>query len=153
MLNQLKRELDTVIIFSGKKVYTVDRARNSRNDRYLTSCIEEVPPVLQTKHPASARVLRVVASDGKRMPPHRFAKGTRVDTEEYLRVLREVLKPWPWMPITPLATTSFSRIPHPATRPKGRRSGWKTTSRISSLGASGHHHRQISILSTIAYEA
>ncbi len=64
-----KKPSSGVLVFSDKKNWTVDQSRNARNDRYLTYGVEEVPPVSETKHPASAMMLGVVCSDGKRMPP------------------------------------------------------------------------------------
>jgi len=89
-----KNRLDTVKIFSDKKLFTVDQSRNSRNDRYLAYHIEDVHPINQTKHPASVMVLGVVASDGSRMPPYFFPKGLKITTEVYLDVLKTVVKPW-----------------------------------------------------------
>ena len=95
LLNRIKKEKrSTMQIFSDKKNWTVDQSRNSRNDRYLAYCVEEVPPIHCTKNPASSMMLGVIASDGNRMPPYWFPKGLRVGTEEYLDVLQTVVKPW-----------------------------------------------------------
>jgi len=94
LLNWLKSNSSTVRIFSDKKNWTVDQARNSRNDRYLAYCVDEVPPINATKHPQSAMMLGVVSSDGKKMPPYWFPKGLKVGTQEYLHVLQTVVKPW-----------------------------------------------------------
>ena len=89
-----KNDGSIVRIFSDKKLWTVDQKRNARNDRWLAYCVEEVPPINQTKHPASAMMLGAVASDGKKMPPHWFPKGLRIDTTAYLEVMKDVVKPW-----------------------------------------------------------
>ncbi len=39
-------------------------------------------------------VLGVVGSDGQRMPPHFFDKGLKITQKVYLKVMREVVKPW-----------------------------------------------------------
>ncbi|QQP40167.1 Uncharacterized protein FKW44_014133 [Caligus rogercresseyi] len=39
-------------------------------------------------------MLVVVASDGKSMPPFWFPAGLKVGTNEYLDVLKTVVKPW-----------------------------------------------------------
>jgi len=93
LLNLLKKQGSTVRIFSDKKNWNVDQSRNSQNDRFL-ACVEDVPPINSTKHPQSAMMLGVVASDGKRMPPNWFPKGLRLDTKEYLKVMENVVKPW-----------------------------------------------------------
>ncbi len=68
LINWLKKKSpSTVLVFSDKKNWTVDQSRNARNDRYLAYCVEEVPVISQTKHPASSMRLGGVASDGKRM--------------------------------------------------------------------------------------
>jgi len=95
LLNWLKSQpRSTIRIFSDKKNWTVDQKRNARNDRFLAYHVEDVPPIMETKHPASAMMLGVVASDGKRMPPHWFPCGLRVGTKEYLEVMKDVVKPW-----------------------------------------------------------
>ena len=87
-------DLSAAHIPVGKKNWTVDQTRNARNDRFLAYHVENVPPINATKHPASAMMLGVVASDGKRMPPFWFPKGLRVGAVEYLNVLQTVVKPW-----------------------------------------------------------
>ncbi len=76
LLSWMKNHPSTVRIFSDKKLWTVDQARNSRNDRYLAYCIDQVPPINTSKHPASCMMLGVVASDSKRMDPYWFPKGS-----------------------------------------------------------------------------
>ena len=49
LINWLKKKrLSTVLFFSDKKNWTVDQAKNSRNDRYLAYNVDQVPPVNQT---------------------------------------------------------------------------------------------------------
>ncbi|QQP55180.1 Transposable element tcb2 transposase, partial [Caligus rogercresseyi] len=94
LLTWMKHNGSTVWIFSDKKLWTVDQVLNSRNDRYLAYCIEEVPSINTTKHPASAMMLGVVSSDGNRMPPFWFPKGLKIGAKEYLEVMQNVVKPW-----------------------------------------------------------
>ncbi len=87
----------TVWIFSYKKNWTVDQARNSRNDRYLAYRVHKAhppPPIASTKHLASTMMPGVVASDGKLIPPYWFLKGLRVGTTEHLDILQSIVKPW-----------------------------------------------------------
>jgi hypothetical protein len=49
---------------------------------------------MATKFPATVMVLGVVSNEGDVVPPHIFAKGLKINTEEYLKVLKEVVKPW-----------------------------------------------------------
>ncbi len=92
LLNWMKSNGSTVQIFSDKKLWTVDQARNRQNDRYLAYHVEDVPPINCSKHPASAMMLGVVASEGKKMPPYWFPKGLRISTEEYLDIMKNVVK-------------------------------------------------------------
>ncbi len=94
LITWLKHHGSTVRIFSDKKIWTVDQARNSRNDRFLAFSVDKVPPIHQTKFPAGAMMLGVIASDGKRLPPIWFPKGTKVGTREYLDIMETKVKPW-----------------------------------------------------------
>ncbi len=47
-----------------------------------------------TKFPANVMVLSVVSNKGDVMPPHIFRKGLMVNTDEYLGVIKTVVKPW-----------------------------------------------------------
>lgn len=89
-----KKPSSMVLIFSQERKKTVDLSRNARNNRYLAYNVDQVPPVSQTKHPASAMMLGIIASDGQKMPPFWFPKGLRVGTKEYLKVMQTVVKPW-----------------------------------------------------------
>ena len=94
MLTWMKHHRATVKIFSDKKMFTVDQAFNCRNDRWVGPVEAEAIPVQRTKHPQGIMVLGVVASDGKKMLPHFFDVGLKVNTEVYLNVLQDV---WPWL--------------------------------------------------------
>ena len=76
LLNQLKKKnKDTVIIFSDKKMFTVDPVHNRRNDRVVVKKGRKSIPVTKTKHPAGIMVLEIVASDGQKSPPYFFPQG------------------------------------------------------------------------------
>ncbi len=95
LLSRMKKEPgSTVQIFSDKKALTMDQVRNSRNDRWLAKSPKEVPPINKTKFSASVMMLSIVASDGKRIDPHWFEKGVKVNTEECVRVFETVVEPW-----------------------------------------------------------
>ena len=49
---------------------------------------------MQSKNPASVMVFAAVASDGKVMPPHFIDAGLKINTAEYLKILKDVLMPW-----------------------------------------------------------
>ena len=54
----------------------------------------EVRPVTLSKNPASVMVLAAVASEGKVMPPHFIEAGLKINTAEYLKILKDVLMLW-----------------------------------------------------------
>ncbi len=84
----------TVQIFSDKKLWTVEQARNAQNDRFLATCSKDVPPILSQKHPASAMMMGVITSDGKKMPPLWFPQGLKINKEVYINAMETVVKPW-----------------------------------------------------------
>ena len=67
---------------------------NRRNNRWLCTSIDQVPIVMSTKFPATVMVLGVVSNEGDVMPPYFFPKGLKINMEEYIKVLRDVVKPW-----------------------------------------------------------
>ena len=96
LLNRLKRvkNKNPLIFFSDEKNFSQDQKVNRRNNRWLATNITEVPIVMATKFPTTTMVLGVVSNEGDVMPPHFFAKGLKINTEEYLKVMKEVVKPW-----------------------------------------------------------
>ena len=53
-----------------------------------------VPTMMKTKFPATIMVFGVVSSEGHIMPPHIFEFDLKVNTKEYLDVLKSVVIPW-----------------------------------------------------------
>jgi hypothetical protein len=83
-----------LIFFSDEKNFTQDQKVNRKNNCWLCSDPTEVSIVMSTKFPANVMVLGVVSNEGDVMPPHIFAKGLKVNTEEYLKVMEDVVKSW-----------------------------------------------------------
>ena len=54
----------------------------------------DVLKVMKTKFPATVIVFGVVSSEGHIMPPHIFEVGLKVNTKEYLDMLKSVVIPW-----------------------------------------------------------
>ena len=95
LLNELKHgSSGHVRFFSGKKKFIQDKLHNQQNDRFITDNPEEVSIVMSTKFPASVIVLGVVSIDGDVMPPYFFLEGLRVAANNYIKVLKIVVKPW-----------------------------------------------------------
>lgn len=78
LLSWMKTNGSTIRIYTDRKLWTVDQSRNSRNDRYLAFCVDDVSGINETKHPASAMMLGAITSDGKRMPPYFFPKASKL---------------------------------------------------------------------------
>jgi hypothetical protein len=49
---------------------------------------------MKTKFPLTVMVLEVVSNNGDVMPPHIFEASLRVNTEVYIDMLTNVVKPW-----------------------------------------------------------
>lgn len=94
LLNHLKHKGGHVRVFVDEKKFVVDEVANKQNTRILAFDPSEVPPVMQSKNPASVMVFAAVASDGNVMPPHFIEAGLKINTAEYLKILKDVLMPW-----------------------------------------------------------
>ena len=77
-----------------RKKFTVDVNVNRRNSLILAYDSSDIPPVFQTKNPASLMVSGAVASDGIVLNPHFTANGLKICTKEYLDILNTPLLPW-----------------------------------------------------------
>ena len=94
LLNHLKHKGGHVRVFVDEKKFVVDEVANRQNTRVIASDPSEGPPVMQSKNPASVMIFAAVASDGKVIPPHFIEEGLRINTAEYLKILKDVLMPW-----------------------------------------------------------
>jgi transposase len=94
LLSHLKHKGGNVRVFVDEKKFVVDEVTNRQNSRVIAYDPSEVPPVLQSKNPASAMVFGAVASDGRLMPPHFIAAGLKINTAEYMKILEGVMMPW-----------------------------------------------------------
>ena len=68
LLHYSKHCGDHVRIFVDEKKFMVNEMTNRRNSKIIAYNPSDVPPVVQSKHPASVVVFVAVASDGKVMP-------------------------------------------------------------------------------------
>ena len=80
--------------FSDKKNFCQDQAVNNQNNCWLALCSEDVPKVMQTTFPAIVMVFGVVSSEGHIMLLYIFQKGLKVNTVEYLNILKMHVLPW-----------------------------------------------------------
>ena len=80
LLNDLKNHENRMFIFSDEKTFTDDLVLNKLNDRVVTFVkdVSKHHKVSTTKHPASIRLLDVVASNGEEMPQAWFERGYRL---------------------------------------------------------------------------
>ena len=88
----MKKQKSTVRIFSDEKLWTVDQSRNAQNDRFIEFSPSEVHHIHTMKHSASAMMLEVVDSHGKQMPSYWFPQSLKIGHNEYLEVLKTVVK-------------------------------------------------------------
>lgn len=101
LINRLKGpDAGKVLIFSDEKFWTVDRAFNRQNDRYLapsgdsSSAAEEHRFMPRQQHAKGAMFLGVVASDGRVAPPIWVPAGVKINSAEYIRMLQDHVLPW-----------------------------------------------------------
>ena len=93
-LLRLSSSKGQLIFFSDKKNFLQDQKVNRKNNRWLCSDISKGPIMMASMFPATVMVLGVISNEGDVMPPHFFAKGLKINDEEYVKVLRDVVKPW-----------------------------------------------------------
>ena len=90
----LKHKGEHVRVFVYEKKFVVDEVANCQNTRAIAYDPSEVPPVMQSRNPASVMAFAAVASDGKVMLSHFIESGLKINTEKYLKILKDVLMPW-----------------------------------------------------------
>ncbi len=96
LLKKLRRGKEGIILFSDEKTFTVDQYNNRRNSRYID--FGETPDRIKycpkTKNLTSVMVLGIVSLDGKVCSPIFIPKGTTVNTDVYLDLLKQHVVPW-----------------------------------------------------------
>ena len=93
LINKLKHPLQTNMWFFSDEKNFCQNQINSQNNRWLSASPKDVPKVMQTKVPATIMFFDVVGSEGDVMPHYFFSECPRLDTDGYIRVLRELVKP------------------------------------------------------------
>ena len=83
ILNNLRHHGPTMKISSDKKIITIDRVYDRRNDRWLAETTEGYKGVFCTKNPARVMVLGVLVNDGRKMPPTFFKPGEKINSDVY----------------------------------------------------------------------
>ena len=63
-------------------------------DRWLSSDLTEIAHVMHTKFLTTILVLGIESNEGHIMSPHFFQKGRWINAPVYIKVLKEVVKPW-----------------------------------------------------------
>ena len=96
LFGRIKRpaERGALIFFSDEKNFTQDQKVNRKNNRWICEDRNDVPIVMSTKFPATVMVLGVISNEGDVMPPFFFPKGLKINADEYLKVMNDVVKPW-----------------------------------------------------------
>ena len=94
LLNHLKNKGGHVHIFVDEKKFIVGEVANHQNTQVIACYPSEVPPVMQSRNPASVIIFAAVENDGKMIPPHFIKGGLKINTAEYLKIVNDVLLPW-----------------------------------------------------------
>ena len=94
LLSHLRHKGGKVRIFVDEKKFVVDEVSNRHNARVIAQDPSKVPPVMQSKNPASVMVFGAMAGDGRVMPPHFIEAGLKINTTEYMKILQDVMMPW-----------------------------------------------------------
>jgi len=82
------KETSKIVVFVHEKKFIVDTVVNRHNARVI------LPSVFHTKNPASVMVFGAVVSDGSVMPPDFIDAGLKVNTAQYMALLKTILSPW-----------------------------------------------------------
>ena len=67
---------------------------NSQNNRWLNVSPKDVPRVMQMQFPATSMVFGDISSEGDIMPTHFIHEDLKLNTDGYIHILSEVVKPW-----------------------------------------------------------
>ena len=96
LLSDLKSHGNRVIIFLDEKTFTMDPVINKLNNRVLSfgQDISGVRYASTIKHPASAMMLGVVASNKENMPSVWFKGGYRLTGADYREIMATEALPW-----------------------------------------------------------
>jgi hypothetical protein len=96
LLNRLKvpAAKGQLFFFSNEKNFSQDQKINIYiNNRCLCSDISEVPRVITTKFLATVILLAVVSNKADMILSNFFTRGLKINAEEYVKVLRGMVKP------------------------------------------------------------
>ena len=95
MFNERDRRCAAVqLMLSTDPSYDNRTIASTLKMQWIATNNRDVPRVMKTKFPATVIVFGVVSSEGHIMPPHIFEVGLKVNTKEYLNVLKSVVIPW-----------------------------------------------------------
>ena len=103
ILNRLKGpDSGKVIIFSDEKWWTVEKAHNRQNDRYLSlsphgdeaTKPEKYRIVAKQQRARGVMFLSLVASNGLVSPPIWVEEGVKINSKCYIEILKRSVLPW-----------------------------------------------------------
>ena len=83
-----------VWIFIDKKEFIVDEAGNPGNMPVIDCNPTEVPPLMNSKNPATVKIFAGVTSEGTVIPSHFVEIALIINAEEYLKILNDVFLTW-----------------------------------------------------------
>ena len=92
------QEIQSVLVWSAEKIFTVQVVVNSQNDRVYAHRAQHLPEGCRThfrrQKPAGVMVWAAVASDGSKSPFVFIQEGVKVNSQVYLQMLEEKVLPW-----------------------------------------------------------
>ena len=94
MFNEWDRRCAAVQLMHSTDPSYDNRTIASTLKIWIATINRDVPRVMKTKFPATVMFFDVVSSEGHIMPPHIFEVGLKVNTKEYLNVVKCVVIPW-----------------------------------------------------------
>lgn len=96
--NWMKSCTETSVIWTDEKIFTIEKAFNSQNDRILSKDIKKVPvkekSVFRRQKPASIMVWAGVTCCGKKTPLIFIPEGVKINKDVYLEMLQSKVLPW-----------------------------------------------------------
>ena len=92
--NHLKNCGGDIHFFIDKKKFIVDKEANQKNFKVIALNPSEIPSIMQSKNPAYIMVFGDIASDGNVIPPHFIKVGLKINTVQYMKILKRVVLAW-----------------------------------------------------------
>ena len=87
-------QLNELWFFWDKKNFRQYQVVNSQNSQWLSLFPQDVLILIKIKHPVHIMVFEVITSDGDFISPFIFSHGLTLNTEVYIKCLKEIVLSW-----------------------------------------------------------